>query len=101
MEKKLPGIFANKVDRKAGNNSDVYYGSKPKETVREEFNTKNIYQKINDIFNSPTYVYKADVVIKTSSGESVKQIVGKNSAHLITMENELIPITEIKDIYLK
>ena len=25
MEKKLPGVFANKVNGKAGNNEDVYY----------------------------------------------------------------------------
>ena len=61
-------------------------------------NEKNVNQKINDIFNSSTYVYKADVLIKLKNGEVVKKIVGRNSKHLITMDNELIPISDIVDI---
>lgn len=104
MEKKLPGIFANKVDKKAGNNEDVYYSShETREDTRQEkaSDFRNVNQKINDIFNSPNYIYKADVIIKTNSGEVTKRIVGKNATHLITIENELIPLTEIKDIRMK
>ena len=104
MEKKLPGIFASKVDKKAGNNEDVYYSShETREDTRQEkaSDFRNVNQKINDIFNSPNYIYKADVIIKTNSGEVTKRIVGKNATHLITIENELIPLTEIKDIRRK
>ena len=104
MEKKLPGIFASKVDKKAGNNEDVYYSShETREDTRQEkvSHFRNVNQKINDIFNSPNYIYKADVIIKTNSGEVTKRIVGKNATHLITIENELIPLTEIKDIRMK
>ena len=104
MEKKLPGIFAGKVDKKAGNNEDVYYSShETREDTRQEkaSDFRNVNQKINDIFNSPNYIYKADVIIKTNSGEVPKRIVGKNATHLITIENELIPLTEIKDIRMK
>ena len=104
MEKKLPGIFASKVDKKAGNNEDVYYSShETREDTRQEkaSDFRNVNQKINDIFNSPNYIYKADVIIKTNSGEVTKRIVGKNATHLITIENELIPLTEIKDIRMK
>ena len=104
MEKKLPGIFAGKVDKKTGNNEDVYYSSQEvRESVQQgKINdSRNVNQKINDIFNSPNYIYKADVIIKTNSGEVTKRIVGKNATHLITIENELIPLTEIKDIRMK
>ena len=104
MEKKLPGIFAGKVDKKTGNNEDVYYSShEVRESVQQgKINdSRNVNQKINDIFNSPNYIYKADVIIKTNSGEVTKRIVGKNATHLITIENELIPLTEIKDIRMK
>ena len=104
MEKKLPGIFASKVDKKAGNNEDVYYSShETREDTRQEkaSDFRNVNQKINDIFNSPNYIYKADVIIKTNSGEITKRIVGRNATHLITIENELIPLTEIKDIRRK
>ena len=104
MEKKLPGIFAGKVDKKTGNNEDVYYSShEVRESVQQgKINdSRNVNQKINDIFNSPNYIYKADVIIKTNSGEITKRIVGRNATHLITIENELIPRTEVKDIRRK
>ena len=59
---------------------------------------KNINQKINEIFSSSRYIYKADVEITLKSGKVVKRIVGKNSVHLITYDNELIPISDIVDI---
>ena len=61
-------------------------------------NGLNINQKINNIFNSNKYVYKADVVITTKDGKVVKKIIGQNKTHLITIENELIPISNILDI---
>ncbi len=104
MEKKIPKVFANKVEKNAGNNKEVFYSSKevvkesddrgPKMIKRE----KNINQKINDIFNSSRYVYKADVEITLKSGIVSKRIVGKNGNNLITIENELIPISDIIDI---
>ena len=103
MDKKLPEVFANKVNRKIGNNEDVYYGSKDKyEEVRSikaaPIKGKNINQKLNEIFNSPNYIYKADVVLKLKNGTVTKRIVGRNATHLITFDNELIPITDVIDI---
>lgn len=100
MEKKLPGVFPGKVSRNAGNNKKLTYVGKERETmVSENFTGGNINQKINQIFNASNYVYKADVVIKLKGGNTLnKRIIGKNNIHLITMDNELIPITDIIDI---
>ncbi|MBR3209140.1 MAG: hypothetical protein IKF82_02615 [Bacilli bacterium] len=99
MEKKIPKVFANEVNSK-GNNNDTFYSYESSLDNKEIkiSNEKNVNQKINDIFNSSTYVYKADVLIKLKNGEVVKKIVGRNSKHLITMDNELIPISDIVDI---
>ena len=59
---------------------------------------KNIYQKLNDIFSSERYVYKAEVDIMTKDGKITTQIIGQNKTHIITMDNKLIPITDIEDI---
>ena len=72
MDKKLPGIYANKIDKKFSNNESVYYSDSRSErnTVSKtddsshNVNGLNINQKINSIFNSQRYVYKADVKIK-------------------------------------
>lgn len=105
MEKKIPKVFENKVNSH-GNNNDVFYSHdnfEEKGDVKKEGISvkKNINQKINDIFNSSSYVYKADVLIKTKNGDISKRIVGRNSTYLITMDNELIPISDIIDIESK
>ena len=104
MDKKIPKVFANKVDSD-GNNEKVYHSTDKviddkKEVSKFSFE-KNINQKINDIFNSSNYVYKADVLIKLRNENVSKRIVGRNSTHLITMDNELIPISDIIDIERK
>ncbi|MBE6138856.1 MAG: hypothetical protein E7173_03910 [Firmicutes bacterium] len=106
MDKKLPKVFANPTEKKFTNNDKVYY-SKNMSAIRnnEERDEgtnriieKNIYQKINDIFVSERYVYKADVEIITRTGKKRTKVIGQNKTHIITMDNELIPITDIEDI---
>ena len=103
MEKKLPGVFPGKVSSGAGNNSRIAYVNSEKVPVTNVNTSQvNVNQKINKIFNSNNYIYKANVEIKLRDGSTVnKQIVGKNNLHLITMDNELIPITDIVDINQK
>jgi len=117
MERKLPSVFANKIEKEVGNNKRVFYSSKDDleetvEGVRDSSTSsdfaqrakenlvqpKNIYQKLNEIFSSSRYVYKADVEITLKDGVVTKRIIGKNSNHLITIDNELIPISDIVDI---
>ncbi len=104
MKKKLPGVFPGKVKKDSGNNKKVFYSNKNENDIKENSieNTpkteKNIKQKINTIFNSPNYIYKADVEIKLKNEIITKRIIGRNNINLITMENELIPIKDIIDI---
>ena len=110
MEKKLPSVFANKIDKELCNNNRVYYSSAISNISENEISDSpsndrisndlnlNINQKINNIFNSNRYVYKADVTITMKDRKIVKKIIGQNKTHLITIENELIPISDIVDI---
>lgn len=100
MEKK-PSVFANKINKKLENNERVYFSDKEKkelEVKNETMNSKPIQQQIKEIFNSHTYIYKADVEIKTKDGIFNKRLIGKNNTHIITIDNELIPIDEIIEI---
>ncbi len=118
MEKKKPSVFANKVSKKIGNNKAVFDSSKEEMGLLEsderssnvginnsngfsKVMNKNINQKISEIFNSSSYIYKADVELTLKSGKVVKRIVGRNSTHLITIDNELIPISDIIDVQRK
>ena len=96
--KKLPSVFKNTLSKDINNNDRVYTTFQSKDIEVNETQGLNVLQKINLIFNSSNYVYKANVDIKLKDKIITKQIIGKNKTHLITKENELIPISDILDI---
>lgn len=103
--KELPKMYHNEIDKDISNNESVFSTMYSKEErVRREIplskNNYTIEQKIYNIFNSPNYIYKIDVVITTDKGTENKRIVGKTKTSLITMDNEYIPINTIRDIYI-
>ncbi len=103
--KELPKMYHNEFNKEIANNEKVFstmYDRKIDKKIKLPNNKNNytIEQKIYNIFNSPNYIYKVDVTIVTDSGSSNKRIVGKTKTHLITMDNEYIPINTIRDIYL-
>lgn len=94
--KDLPKVFRNNLDKKFNNNRSVYYSSNDsKEEVRD---SRSVLQKINDIFSSPNYVYKANVEITLKDKKVTKRIIGRNKDYIITMDNVLIPVEDIIDI---
>ena len=104
MEKKLPKVFANKIEKEIQNNDRIYVASKNIEEKQEatiDLYGMNVNQKIKTILNSKNYIYKAEVEIKTNNGIISKKIIGKSGNQLITMDNELILIDTILDIQLK
>ena len=95
-------LYANRITKNINNNEKIFYSEIEKNIPKEsKKNEKNIYQKINEIFSSRNYVYKAKVLISTKNGEKNKTIIGRNSNYLITNENELILISDIIDIKLQ
>ena len=105
MSKELPKMYQNKIKKDFSNIQKVFSTMyEDRSTDLEEDIKTDMYtveQKIYNIFKSPTYIYKADVVIVTDRGKVEKRIIGKNRDNLITMDNEYIPINTIKDIYIK
>lgn len=95
--KDLPKVFHNKIDKKFDNNRSVYYSNNNYDdnTITD---TRTILQKINDIFSSSNYVYKANVEITLKDKKVTKRIIGRNKNYIITMDNDLIPINDIMDI---
>lgn len=102
MKKDLPGLYANRIDKPLHNNEKVAVTKNEDRTLEKEephiSSKNNINQKIKNIFESPRYVYKVDVVITLKDKKITKKIVGKNQSNLITFDNELIPIDDIIDI---
>lgn len=104
MEKKLPEIFANKIEKEINNNERVYISSKQNEENKSKKNKedikyeKTIEQKISEILKNKKNLYKIPVKIKMNNEETLKNIIGRNKKTIITIENELIPIDKIEDI---
>lgn len=103
MKKEIPKVYANKIDKRLENNNTYSTTRNSEEIKIEEKNekkiyTKNINQKISEIFKSNRYVYKANVEITLKDKVIIKNIIGKNNNNLITIDNELIPIPSIIDI---
>ncbi len=104
MDKKLPKVFQNSIDKEINNNSDYFYSEysikESKNNLKKDVKVKDksIMDKIDSIFTSYRYVYKADVDITFKDNTISKRIIGRNRTHLITIDNELIPISDIIDI---
>ena len=60
--------------------------------------SKKLISVIVPVFNSEKYVYKAEVEVQTQQKKFKTKIIGQNRTHIITMDNQLIPITDIVDI---
>lgn len=105
--KDLPKMYHSRIDKDLSNNervfSTIYNNDIDIRSNNNYIDNKNNYtveQKIYNIFNSPNYIYKIDVIIVTDKGKIKKRIVGKNKTNLITMDQEYIPINTIRDIYI-
>ena len=100
----LPRMYNNKIDKDLNNNERVFSTLDSNNIYTNSFinnrNNLTVEQKIVNIFNSPNYIYKIDVVIVTDNNKVIKRIIGKNKNNLITMDNEYIPINTIRDIYI-
>lgn len=98
--KKLPKIYANKIEKNKDNNEQVYTSYKEPQVEEKQEKTiqKTINQKIKEIMNEKNHSYKIPVKIKTKEKSVVKNIIGRNTKNLITLENELIKIEDIIDI---
>lgn len=100
MNKKLPDIFKANISS-LNNNEKVYYSNRGEENKEASVLIGTINQKINTIFSSTNYVYKADVKIILKDRTINTKVVGRNKTHLITLDNELVPIKDIVDIDYK
>lgn len=108
MKKELPKMYQTKINKTVPSIQKVYSTiSTPKENRVEErpitrstrYSSVSIDKKIDSIFNSSDYVYKADVTIVTDTEELKRRIIARNRNNIITIDNEFIPISIIRDIY--
>ena len=102
MNKELPKMYHNKINKSINSIQKVYSSMenhKNNELRQNKYSSISIDQKIEQIFKEKDFVYKADVEIITDTETIKKRIVARNQNNLITIDNEYIPISIIRDIY--
>jgi len=100
MEDK-PKMYKNKIDKEFHNNKVVYMSSdksNDKKTISIE-QSSDVRKKINDIINSNSFIYRTRVNIVIGDEVISRKIIGVFNNNLVTIDNEYIPIDNIKDIY--
>ena len=97
MKKILPNIYKGIVRKNKNQKESIFEKVEKVPKINEE--EKTVEGQINDIFTSSNYVYKADVVINTIDGKTLKKtIIGRTNNSLITMDDELIDVSKIEKI---
>lgn len=106
--KKLPKIYQNDITKKIKNNKSIciciegkskYH---PKENKIEEIKTsEQIDETLNKIFSGIGYSYNIPVIIEYSDKKVETSLIAKTNNNIVTLENEIIPITDIKTIKIK
>ena len=106
MNKELPKMYQTKINKVVPSIQKVYSTLDTKDDLIEErsipstkYSSISIEKKIDNIFKSPDYVYKADVTIVTDTETLKRRIIARNRNNIITINNEYIPISIIRDIY--
>ncbi|MBQ8892757.1 MAG: hypothetical protein IJ068_07850 [Bacilli bacterium] len=105
--KKLPKIFQNELTNNVKNNKKVYDSLNDKfDVVIENKKTSKdkdkkiltVKEKIKELINKNNYIFNTKVTLIFESGERVCNIAGIVNNHIITMDNEIIKIDDLKDI---
>ena len=91
--KKLPELYKNKISLPS-NNKKYCYVEENKKIDRDD----TIENKIKLILNNPNYLNNIPLLIKTKDKEYKTSIVAKVNNNILTLSNEVIPVSEIINI---
>lgn len=94
-----PKMYRCESGKEFHNNRSIYASYSDNNSKVNIYNTNEIRKKINDLFNSPNFIYRTKVNIVLDNQILTKKIVGIYDNNLVTIDNEHIPINLIKDIY--
>lgn len=93
MKKDLPELYKGTISHEV--NNSIYYSSGE---TKERSGGKSV--TINELFSNYSYIFKLDVIIKTLVKEYHTKIAGKIGDNIITLDNDVIPVNEIKEVII-
>ena len=103
--KKLPKIFQNEISSNIKNNKKVYDSLNNsleiiKKDIVKDNNNKilTVKEKIKQLIKDNNYIFNKKVNLIFEQEEKECHIAGIVNNHIITMDNEIIKIDDLKDI---
>ena len=99
-----PKMYRCNVKKEFNNNRSVYASYNDNDNGNRNntdivYDTNEIRRKINEIFGSHDFIYRTKVNILIDNQVITKKVIGVYNNNLVTIDNEYIPISMIKDIY--
>jgi len=94
-----PKMYRCTEKKEFNNNRSVFASYKDNVMSNKVYDTNDIRKKINNIFSSNNFIYRTKVNILIDDQILTKKVVGVYNNNLVTIDNEHIPISMIKDIY--
>ena len=106
MKKELPRLYKNDNICDIKNNKKMCYAGentlikKSKENHYVDDNL-TVEEKLKKLFRSSRYIFNIGVIIETKRNTYDTKIAGQVKNSIVTVEGEVIPIIEIKNIIIK
>lgn len=96
--KRLPKIYQNSIDKKIRNNKVVTYVDNSFRGMSRE---NNVEMSLDEIFSGFGYSYNIPVIIETTNKTYDTSLVTRTEYNVVTLDNDLIPISQIISIKRK
>ncbi len=94
-----PKMYHNIIDKEINNNK-LIYTSYDKNQKNDSWSANNIREKIDEIVRADNFIYSKMVNLIVGNDVIKRKIIGLYNNNLVTIDNEYIPIENIKDIYI-
>lgn len=101
MKKNLPNIYKKTVTNDIKNNKDIYYVKEEVNTTKYAEDNSTVEEKLKKLFRSSRYVFNIGVIIETEHHTYDTKIAGQVKNSIVTVDGDVIPIIEIKNIIIK
>lgn len=101
MKDKFPKIYKNKIDKLKSSVQKEFYVHKNNNTLNkiDKISRTELIKKLNEIFESPNFVYQADITILYKNGENIKEkVIGIKDDYLMTLEGKKINLNDVYNI---
>ena len=91
-------IFKPTIDKGINNNENVFYSKNDEDLDKLDGRSESLDDFLNRISSSGSYIFSHNVIIETKNNVYKTKIAGKVGNNIITMDDEVISISDIVSV---